>query len=89
MCKTRIFLLEEYFENIYISYGFFLIGFLLTQIVTLIGKKTIGRLRPNFLDVCIPEINPYGVCGELHQTGKIAKFTNIFIESYRLFYIIR
>lgn len=64
------FVIDEYYGNIYISYGFFLIGNLLTQIVTLIGKKTIGRLRPNFLDVCKPAINPYEICGELHKTGK-------------------
>ena len=62
--------IKEYVGNIYISYGFFIIGLLLNTIVTLIGKKTIGRLRPNFLDVCKPNVNPYSACGEVHLTGK-------------------
>lgn len=62
--------IREYIGNIYISYGFFFIGLLLNTIVTLIGKKTVGRLRPNFLDVCQPNVNPYSICGEAHITGK-------------------
>jgi len=74
MFKIRLFNrqvieIREHIGNFYVNYGFFIIGFLLNTIVTLIGKKTIGRLRPNFLDVCKPEPNPYVKCGEPHLTG--------------------
>lgn len=68
--NQRVVEIKEYIGNIYIIYGFFIIGHLLNTLVTLIGKKTIGRLRPNFLDVCRPDINPYSKCGEVFQTGK-------------------
>lgn len=68
--NNKVIEVKEYIANIYISYGFFITGMLLNTIVTLIGKKTIGRLRPNFLDVCKPDINPYSICGEVSNTGK-------------------
>lgn len=68
--NQRVIEVKEYIANIYINYGFFIIGLLLNTIVTLIGKKTIGRLRPNFLDVCKPNKNPYSICGDVSQTGK-------------------
>jgi len=54
--------IKQFLVNIYINYGYYLTGLLLTTIVTLIGKKTIGRLRPNFIDVCQPDRNPYNSC---------------------------
>lgn len=35
----------------------FLIGLLITLVITDVGKIVIGRLRPNFLDVCDPDFN--------------------------------
>ena len=37
--------------------GIFLFGASVTQSITDIGKITIGRLRPNFIDVCRPDPN--------------------------------
>jgi hypothetical protein len=68
--NQRVIEIKEYIGNIYVIYGFFIIGHLLNTTVTLIGKKTIGRLRPNFLDVCKPDTNPYSTCGNVYQTGK-------------------
>lgn len=68
--NQRVIEVKEYIGNIYVIYGFFVIGHLLNTTVTLIGKKVIGRLRPNFLDVCKPDINPYSVCGNVYETGK-------------------
>lgn len=73
--------IKEYIGNIYIIYGFFIIGHLLNTLVTLIGKKTIGRLRPNFLDVCRPDINPYSKCGEVFQTGNYIQQSNCVYRS--------
>jgi len=37
--------------------GFFLFGLSVSQAITDIGKFTIGRLRPHFLDVCRPDMS--------------------------------
>ena len=60
--NSKLVEIKEFVASIYTNYGYYLTGLLLTTIVTLIGKKTIGRLRPNFLDVCKPDINPYSKC---------------------------
>ena len=77
LLNRRTIQLKEYIANVYISYGFFIIGNLLTTIVTLVGKKAIGRLRPNFLSVCKPDINPYSICGLIHQTGNYSQYRAI------------
>lgn len=56
--------------NIIIVLMYFALGHLCTSIVTLIGKQCIGRLRPNFLDICKPEANPYVTYCNTHVTGK-------------------
>jgi membrane-associated phospholipid phosphatase len=53
---------SEQVGNILINYTHFIIGLLINSNLTLIGKKTAGRLRPNFLDVCKPNTNPYSIC---------------------------
>ena len=45
--------------NIYINCGLFLFGLFSTGILTDLIKITVGRLRPNFLDVCKPDVDPY------------------------------
>jgi phosphatidate phosphatase len=40
-----------------VLFGFFWIGLMTTLIVTEVGKLTIGRLRPHFMDVCRPVLN--------------------------------
>ena len=58
----RTFEISEQVGNIVINYTHYLIGLLINSNLTLIGKKTVGRLRPNFLDVCKPNTNPYSIC---------------------------
>lgn len=62
--------LNETFGNILVNIFYFSFGHLCNSLITLIGKKTIGRLRPNFLDVCKPEQNPYLTYCNTHVTGK-------------------
>lgn len=61
---------KESIGNILINLMYFCLGHLCNSIVTLLGKKTIGRLRPNFLDVCKPESNPYNTLCNTIITGK-------------------
>jgi len=37
-------------------YGLFMFGLGVTSLITEIGKLTIGRLRPHFIDVCRPDV---------------------------------
>lgn len=67
LLNNKLIEIKEFIANIYINYGYYLTGLLLTTIVTLIGKKTIGRLRPNFLDVCKPDRNPYAKCNSFEE----------------------
>jgi len=46
----------EQIGNLYANIGYFLFGLLFTNLITNVGKLTIGRLRPNFLSVCQPNI---------------------------------
>lgn len=62
--------LSETVGNIFVNILYFSAGHLCTSVITLVGKKTIGRLRPNFLDVCKPEHNPYTTYCNTHITGK-------------------
>lgn len=70
LTSTREVVLSEPVGNIIINFMYFSLGHLCNSIVTLIGKKTIGRLRPNFLDVCKPEKNPYMTYCNTQLTGK-------------------
>lgn len=57
-CNSHCYV-PEVFGDIYSIIGIYLLGAVVTDLFTNIGKITIGRLRPNFLDVCQPYINPY------------------------------
>jgi phosphatidate phosphatase len=60
---NRCFDLREEFVHLYANIGYFLIGLSATGLITNIGKTVVGRLRPNFLDVCKPDRDPYSqVC---------------------------
>jgi phosphatidate phosphatase len=50
----------------------FIFGVVASQLVTDIGKYSIGRLRPNFIDVCKPNID-FSNC---------AKYNHSYIEDY-------
>ena len=41
------------------EFRWFLCGLLVTLVVTDIGKLVVGRLRPNFLDVCNPDFSQF------------------------------
>jgi phosphatidate phosphatase len=51
----------EQFGNIVMNYGTYMFGLLCTLNLTLLGKQTIGRVRPNFLDVCKPLVDVYAL----------------------------
>ena len=68
--NSKIIEVKDYYGNIYINVGVYLIGVLLVTIITYTGKVTVGRLRPNFLDVCKPDINPYGEICNFKKSGK-------------------
>lgn len=68
--KEKSLIIPEQIGNIYVNIGYFLFGLLATNLITNTGKLTIGRLRPNFLSVCKPNIgNPYSnLCSSLSKT---------------------
>lgn len=43
-------------------FGYFWFGLMTTLIVTEVGKLSIGRLRPHFIDVCRPEFGANSTC---------------------------
>jgi len=43
-------------STFYSSFGFFFAGAVFSQFMTDVGKQTFGRLRPHFLDVCVPSV---------------------------------
>lgn len=67
--KKREISLNETIGNILVNIFYLSFGHLCNSLITLIAKKTIGRLRPNFLDVCKPEKNPYTTYCNTHLTG--------------------
>jgi len=58
---------SPYLATLYIYLGYFYFGMALNVFITDLGKYSIGRLRPNFIDICKPdlsvlnchEVNPY------------------------------
>lgn len=50
---------SERFGNLYINCGAFFFGLASVAIITDFTKVVVGRLRPNFLDVCQPNVDPY------------------------------
>ena len=66
--NQKILQFPEQIGNLYISCGSFLFGLLSTAIITDFGKVVVGRLRPNFIDVCKPDINPYTNLCKLNKT---------------------
>ena len=71
--KMRIFKmiinLPEELGNAYINCGSFMFGLAATAVITDFSKIFIGRLRPNFLDVCKPDVDPYvDICSKTNKT---------------------
>lgn len=55
--SRKIIKVPEQIGNLYANIGYFLFGLLFTNLITNVGKLTIGRLRPNFLSVCQPNVS--------------------------------
>lgn len=55
--------------DLYFNLVAFLFGCLVTVDLTDLAKVVVGRLRPNFLDVCKPEVDPYQLCKEKGLTS--------------------
>lgn len=49
--------MPRYFLMVYKIFGIFVFGLAVQQTITNIGKFTVGRLRPHFLDVCKPDFS--------------------------------
>ena len=63
--RQRILQFPEQIGNIYINCGSFFFGLVATAVLTDLGKVIVGRLRPNFIDVCRPDVNPFSqLCGK-------------------------
>ena len=59
--------LYRFFIRSYTFVGFFTVGMLFCQWITVGGKKAIGRLRPHFLDVCQPKGINLTACQSSHR----------------------
>jgi phosphatidate phosphatase len=57
--NKRVLNVPGYLGDLYIYLGAFLFGCFATADITDFAKVVVGRLRPNFLDVCKPNVNPY------------------------------
>ncbi|CAJ0605817.1 unnamed protein product [Cylicocyclus nassatus] len=58
--------IHRIFVRLYCFIGYFLLGFIFEQLLVDIGKYTIGRHRPHFMDVCRPDIG-YDTCTSPEQ----------------------
>lgn len=67
--RQKILQFPEQIGNLYINCGSFFFGLVATAVLTDFGKVIVGRLRPNFIDVCKPDVNPYTqLCGLNNKT---------------------
>ncbi|CAB3384535.1 Hypothetical predicted protein [Cloeon dipterum] len=63
--------------------GVFLFGAACSQLTTDIGKYTIGRLRPHFLQLCKPNID-CSLAENMHVYHEAFECTNAFVDAYTL-----
>ena len=49
--------IPPWITNLGFEFRWFVIGFLITEVVTQIGKVVVGRLRPDFMDICNPDFS--------------------------------
>jgi phosphatidate phosphatase len=71
--KVKLFKINFQFPqeigNLYRNFGSFFFGLALTANLTDLIKVIVGRLRPNFLSVCVPDIaDPYILCSQSNKT---------------------
>lgn len=67
---NKILEVREQLASVFVNLVFFLFGLQANIILTLVGKLTTGRLRPNFLAVCKPESDPYATyCALANRTS--------------------
>lgn len=72
--------IPNWLYSVYNNLLWFLFGAACSQLTTDIGKYTIGRLRPHFLDVCKPDVN----CdADINKTKYIEDFTCTGVKSYK------
>jgi phosphatidate phosphatase len=67
--------LKIYFIYVFHALSLFALGIALTLLITEIGKRFVGRLRPHFLAVCTPDYTTI-VCTRATQTGNV--YNSIF-----------
>lgn len=71
----------------YSHVGVFLFGILATELVTDIGKHSIGRLRPHFMDLCQPIMHDGTNCTDTRNLNRYIEdytCTNLKISERRL-----
>lgn len=52
----------------------FAIGLLITLVVTDVGKIVVGRLRPNFLDVCNPDFSQFNCTDQFGNPRYVTEY---------------
>jgi len=63
-------------REMYNTFGLFMFGSMVNQLLTDTSKFTIGRLRPHFMEVCNPDINlTEAVCGPPDAPVFVTNFT--------------
>ncbi len=73
--RRKFFEMPEQVGNFLINYFNYFYGLLIVTNLTNIGKKSLGRLRPNFLDVCKPSTDPFiSICKSNDMIGYHAKY---------------
>lgn len=72
---------NQYAAALYKVVGTFLFGACVSQSLTDMAKYTIGRLRPNFIAVCAPEVCK-GYMLELNCTGSLRNVTESRLSFY-------
>ena len=94
LCHQKVKLIPEFIGDIYVNIGALIFGVLVANLLTNCGKVIAGRLRPNFLSVCKPNIDPYNIiCKQSNVTYLIpgvhftclAEDPNNVIESSKSF----
>ncbi|RZF43982.1 hypothetical protein LSTR_LSTR007254, partial [Laodelphax striatellus] len=55
VCKSREY--SEVFQDTYRIVSMFVLGYNASRLTAMIGKRAVGRLRPNFYSACKPSVN--------------------------------
>lgn len=74
LCNKPI---HRIFPRLWLFMGFYLFGAVADQFIADIGKFTIGRLRPHFWDVCLPDQATIDKCGIDQESQRHVYVDNI------------